>query len=278
MVMRPRHALAAAALLAAVTLGSWAALTTDNPKPAPLAASEDAPFSAPPATTPRGPDVTKPDGPDPGPAPMVRRSGREGRGSSPGSPATSTATMPATGWWPTPSWMAPGSPAGGMSAPLPPGMSPTWRWTPPRSAQRAGRPPGGRRQRGRPRRGVRHLHRRRLQRRLQPVRACRLPAPAGPHRRLLRPADPGRCLRGARRRVRLPAHRPARPAPAHPLGHRTGAGPPRRPLHLQLDQDQLPLGRRHAGPPFGHHQRHLRRRPRRPAAAEPTTWCGAGSW
>jgi hypothetical protein len=42
MVLRPRHPLAAAALLAAVTVGSWAALSTDNPKPAPLAASEDA--------------------------------------------------------------------------------------------------------------------------------------------------------------------------------------------------------------------------------------------
>jgi hypothetical protein len=30
MVVRPRHALAAAAILAAVTLGSWAALSSDN--------------------------------------------------------------------------------------------------------------------------------------------------------------------------------------------------------------------------------------------------------
>jgi hypothetical protein len=72
MVMRPRHALAAAALLAAVTLGSWAALSTDNPKPAPQAASENVPLSAPPATsatiTPRVPPVSKPDVPEaPGP-------------------------------------------------------------------------------------------------------------------------------------------------------------------------------------------------------------------
>ena len=31
MVMRPRHALAAAAILTAVTLGSWTALSTDSP-------------------------------------------------------------------------------------------------------------------------------------------------------------------------------------------------------------------------------------------------------
>jgi hypothetical protein len=81
MVMRPRHALPAVALLAAVTLGGWAALSTDSPKPAPLAASEGAPLSAPPATTPRGPDVTKPDVPGPracpdGSAERPRRPGR----------------------------------------------------------------------------------------------------------------------------------------------------------------------------------------------------------
>jgi hypothetical protein len=88
MVMRPRHALAAAALLAAVTLGSWAALSTDNPKPAPQAASEDAPLSAPPATPPatkpRVPDVTKPDAPGPracpdGAAERPRRPGKLSR-------------------------------------------------------------------------------------------------------------------------------------------------------------------------------------------------------
>ena len=39
MVMRPRHALAAAAILTAVTLGSWTALSTDSPKPTPQAAA-----------------------------------------------------------------------------------------------------------------------------------------------------------------------------------------------------------------------------------------------
>jgi hypothetical protein len=64
MVMRPRHALAAAAILTAVTLGSWTALSTNSPKPAPQAA---APIATPPATPtttkPRVPHVTKPDVP-----------------------------------------------------------------------------------------------------------------------------------------------------------------------------------------------------------------------
>jgi hypothetical protein len=73
MVMRPRHALAAAAILTAVTLGSWAALSTDSPKPAPQAA---APIAAPPGTPttikPRVPHVTKPDVPEvPGPRPCL---------------------------------------------------------------------------------------------------------------------------------------------------------------------------------------------------------------
>jgi hypothetical protein len=88
MVMRPRHALAAAAILTAVTLGSWAALTTDSPRPAPQAADpQAAPVTAPPdnptPTSPRPPDVTRPGGPqDPpprtcpgGPAGLPRGSG-----------------------------------------------------------------------------------------------------------------------------------------------------------------------------------------------------------
>jgi hypothetical protein len=73
MVMRPRYALAAAAILAAVTLGSWTALSTDSPKPTPQAA---APIAAPPATPtttkPRVPQVTKPDKPHtPSPRPCL---------------------------------------------------------------------------------------------------------------------------------------------------------------------------------------------------------------
>jgi hypothetical protein len=73
MVMRPRHALAAAAILTAVTIGSWAALSTDGPRPAPQAADPQAapittPTDDPTPTSPRGPDVTRPDGPrDPAP-------------------------------------------------------------------------------------------------------------------------------------------------------------------------------------------------------------------
>jgi hypothetical protein len=88
MVMRPRHALAAAAMLTAVTLGSWAALSTDSSKPPPQAA---APIVAPPGTPttikPRVQHVTKPDvpevpGPRPcldGPADLPRRSGKLSR-------------------------------------------------------------------------------------------------------------------------------------------------------------------------------------------------------
>src|SRR5918994_2152430 len=61
MVMRPRHALAAAAILTAVTLGSWAALSTDNRKPAPQAA---APEAAPVTSTPAAPTAGKPGEPD----------------------------------------------------------------------------------------------------------------------------------------------------------------------------------------------------------------------
>ena len=56
--MRPRHTLAAATILAAVTLGSWAALATDH-KPAPQAAPEAAPIAA----TPAAPTASKPRAP-----------------------------------------------------------------------------------------------------------------------------------------------------------------------------------------------------------------------
>jgi hypothetical protein len=46
MVMRPRHILAAAAILTAVTLGSWAALVADDRKPAPRAAAPKAAAAA----------------------------------------------------------------------------------------------------------------------------------------------------------------------------------------------------------------------------------------
>jgi hypothetical protein len=61
MVMRPRHALAAAAILTAVTLGSWAALSIDNREPPPQAA---APEAAPVTSTPVAPTTIKPDVPD----------------------------------------------------------------------------------------------------------------------------------------------------------------------------------------------------------------------
>ena len=65
MVMRPRHALTAAAILTAVTLGSWTALSTNGPQPAPQAAAPIAPIAASPATPttikPRVPHATKPD-------------------------------------------------------------------------------------------------------------------------------------------------------------------------------------------------------------------------
>ena len=66
--MRPRHTLAAAAILTALILGSWVALSTDSQKPVPQAAASAATptpaTSAPaaPATTkPHVPDVTTPD-------------------------------------------------------------------------------------------------------------------------------------------------------------------------------------------------------------------------
>ena len=88
MVMQPRHALAAAAMLTAVTLGSWAALSTDSPKPTPQAAAPIAALPATPTTTkPRVPHVTKPDVPEAprpqpcldGPADLPRRSGKLSR-------------------------------------------------------------------------------------------------------------------------------------------------------------------------------------------------------
>ena len=91
MVMRPRHTLAAAAILTAATLGSWAALSTDSHKPAPQAATAAArptPVTSAPAapntTKPRMPDITKPDVPRPqpcadGPAGLPQRPGRISR-------------------------------------------------------------------------------------------------------------------------------------------------------------------------------------------------------
>jgi hypothetical protein len=91
MVMRPRHALAAAGILAAVTLGSWAALSIASHKPAPQAATAAArptPVASAPAAPEviktGGPDVTKPDVPRPqpcadGPAGLPQRPGRISR-------------------------------------------------------------------------------------------------------------------------------------------------------------------------------------------------------
>jgi hypothetical protein len=83
MVMRPRHTLAAAGILAAVTLGSWAALSTDSRRPAPQAAAP-AGRPAPVTSAPAAPkviktgrqDVTKPDVADvPGDRPCAGRPG-----------------------------------------------------------------------------------------------------------------------------------------------------------------------------------------------------------
>ena len=283
MVMRPRHALVAAALLAAVTLGSWAALSTDNPKPAPLAASEDAPFNAPPATTPRGPGVTSPGRAGPRPARMVRWSGRGGRGSSPriagdfdGDHARDQllayAELDAAG---QPSrWHVRAELATGRVADLALDTNSV-------GPQRAGgAAPGGRRQRGRPRRGVRHLHRRRLRRRLQRVRAGRLPAPAASASTgALGPADPGRCLRGPCRRVRLPAHRPARPALAQPLGHRADAEDHHDGRSTYgWTRTSYRWAARPLVHPAGTTSGTFVAAPEDPPPAEFTTRCGAGSW
>src|SRR5216117_1222468 len=70
MVMRPRHALTATAILTAVTLSSWATLSTDSPTPAPPAAAQARP--APVTATPAAPDATKPHLPEaPSPRPCV---------------------------------------------------------------------------------------------------------------------------------------------------------------------------------------------------------------
>jgi hypothetical protein len=87
MVMRPRHALAATAILTAVTLGSWTALSTDSPKPAPQAAASEAAPPVTPTTKPRVLHVTKPDRPEnppprpclDGPARLPRSSGHLSR-------------------------------------------------------------------------------------------------------------------------------------------------------------------------------------------------------
>ena len=67
--MRPRHALVAAAILTAVTVGSWAALVADDRKPAPQAAEpKPAPVTPPPAA----PTTTKPHVPEaPRPRPCL---------------------------------------------------------------------------------------------------------------------------------------------------------------------------------------------------------------
>jgi hypothetical protein len=67
--MRPRHILAAAAILTTVTLGSWAALVAGDREPAPQAA---APEAAPVTPTTAAPDATEPHLPeDPGPRPCI---------------------------------------------------------------------------------------------------------------------------------------------------------------------------------------------------------------
>jgi hypothetical protein len=68
MVMRPRHALAAAAILTAVALGSWAALVTGSREPAPQAAAPT-PIAAP-VTSTSAPDATV-NPPQPQPRPCL---------------------------------------------------------------------------------------------------------------------------------------------------------------------------------------------------------------
>ena len=70
MVLRPRHILAAAGILAAVTLGSWAALVTNRGEPPPQAA---APVARPtPITSAAAPDPTiNPPQPRPRPRPCL---------------------------------------------------------------------------------------------------------------------------------------------------------------------------------------------------------------
>jgi hypothetical protein len=85
MVMRPRHILAAAGMLTAVTLASWAAPSTDSRKPAPQAAAPASP--APATSASAAPDTTKPRVPDArlprhcadGPAGLPRRPGKISR-------------------------------------------------------------------------------------------------------------------------------------------------------------------------------------------------------
>jgi hypothetical protein len=70
MVMRPRHILAAAGILAAVTLGSWAALVTNRGEP-PLQAAAPTPRPAP-GTSAAAPDPTvNPPQPRPRPRPCL---------------------------------------------------------------------------------------------------------------------------------------------------------------------------------------------------------------
>jgi hypothetical protein len=76
MVMRPRHILAAAGILTAVTLGSWATLVTDRGEPPPQAAAPAA-RPAPVTTAPAAPAASKPSVPDvSGPRPCASRPAR----------------------------------------------------------------------------------------------------------------------------------------------------------------------------------------------------------
>ena len=254
--MRPRHALAAAAILTAVTLGSWAALSTDNHTPTPQAAG--------PTSRTRHRNTRRTD------RQQTRRAGRHHAQqarrlqapvlcATPGrpaersrqdlkrSPVTSTVTRPATSCWPTPSWTRPASLASGTSARCsPPVISPTWRWP----TARTGSAPMGWSPAGPS----------------MPTATAvtRVPSPptggasndaynlfglAGCQLRQVRVAgaggvaDPGRRVGWPMLKGSTAGHRPARPTPTHPLGRRAGQPATRWRLRLHLHQDQLPLGR-----------------------------------
>ena len=270
MVMRPRHALAAAAILTAVTLGSWAALSTDSPKPAPQAA---APIAAPPATPnttkPRVPHVTKPDGPEAprprpcldGPAGLPRRPGRLSRiaGDFDGDHARDQllayAELNAAGQ--PRQWHVRVVLATGHIADL--ALDNTSDWIGPNGlvARRAvdangdGRDEGFVTSTGGASNDAYNLF---------ALAGCQLRQVRVAGARCV--ADLGRRVGWPCRRLRLPGHRPARPTPAHPLGRRAGRPATRRRLRLHLHQDQLPLGRQRAGPPGGHRPRRVRHRRR----------------
>ena len=276
MVMRPRHALAAVAMLTAVTLGSWAALSTDSPKPTPQAA---APIAAPPATPtttkPRVPHVTKPDVPEAprpgpcldGPADLPRRPGKLSRiaGDFDGDHARdqllayaelNTAGQPSQ-------WHVRVVAATGQIADL--AVDNTGDWIGPNGlvARRAvdangdGRDEGFVTSTGGASNDTYNLF-----------------GLAGCQVRQVRVAGSwpvavrGRRVGWACRRLRLPEHRPARPTPAHSLDRRAGRPATRRRLRLHLHQDQLPLGRQHPGPPGGHRPRRVRHRGRWPSRGD----------